>query len=220
MTTALERTFVLTAFRISILMAVASLVGCTVYSADPITATVVDADTGAPIEGVNVVAAWELAGGINDGAVVGYANLMETITDKNGYFHFSNWGPRLTPYGKVRLNAPVILLFKSGYRFVEFANNGRAGANASPKLKSDWDGKSVSMKRFVGTATQYEESFLNLRVAISNLEKNHKLAEIPEFMCSLLTQRAILAAEGVRDALHSQDWLRSRGVVCAQMEKA
>ena len=86
---------------------------------------------------------------MNDGTVVGYANLMETITDKNGYFHFANWGPRPTLYGKVRLNAPVLLLFKSGYRFTEFANNGRSGADASPKLKSDWNGRSISMKRFV-----------------------------------------------------------------------
>jgi hypothetical protein len=54
------RQFALAASSLSLLLAGTSLTGCTVYSADPITATVVDADTGAPIEGVNVVAAWEL----------------------------------------------------------------------------------------------------------------------------------------------------------------
>ena len=50
------------------------------YSADAIAARVVDADSGAPVDGVNVVAGWEVKGGMEGGNIVGWVKVMETVT--------------------------------------------------------------------------------------------------------------------------------------------
>ena len=66
-----------------------SVSSCGIYSADEITATVVDADTNVPLEGVNVVAAWIVRGGVNFGATVGYINVMETVFEQGWQVSFS-----------------------------------------------------------------------------------------------------------------------------------
>src|SRR5947209_3399798 len=71
------------------------LTGCyQIYSAEPITATVVDADTKEPLEGVVVVAHWEMKGGLEGGNVEGEVMIMEAVTDAQGKFHFPAWGPK------------------------------------------------------------------------------------------------------------------------------
>ena len=63
------------------------------YSADPITAYVVDQETGAPIEGANVAAGWELEGGRSGIQTVGWFKFMEAVTDAEGKFSLPGWGP-------------------------------------------------------------------------------------------------------------------------------
>ena len=66
-----------------------------VYYADPIKARVVDAATGTPVEGVNVLAAWQAKGGLEGGNIMGYVKVMEDVTDANGEFSFPGWGPKV-----------------------------------------------------------------------------------------------------------------------------
>lgn len=189
----------------------------TVYSADPIEVKVNDAATGMPIEGVNVVAAWELRGGFEYGSAVGYVNILETATDKDGRFQFPGWGPRIALNGKVRLNAPLMLMFKNGYRMAILSNNGRTGVDAAPELKSDWNGKVITLKRFDGTSAQYKETMEYPMVLLLNFERNGKMNQIPQFMCSLAQERTRLQAVGVPDAFYSSEWLGSRGVHCPKL---
>lgn len=89
------------------------------YSAAAIEAWVVDAQTGAPIEGVNVVAHWQLAYGFEGGR--GYEmKVMETTTDRDGRFAFQAWGPLVIPEGlppeaRLKKADPEIVMFKPGY---------------------------------------------------------------------------------------------------------
>ena len=62
-----------------------------VYFGLPVTARVVDAETGQPVEGVMVVANCPMRGG--HGTPAGQAMVMEAVTDKDGVFHFPWWGP-------------------------------------------------------------------------------------------------------------------------------
>lgn len=70
-----------------------SLCACAAeYSARAIEGRVVDAATGAPLEGVNVVVAWELEyirPGISEGRGVAMFELAETVTAANGEFRFA-----------------------------------------------------------------------------------------------------------------------------------
>ena len=80
-----------------ILACMAPLQACSnSYSAKPIEAWVVDAQTGKPLEGVNVVAHWKLRYGLEGGGSY-QLHIMEDVTDKNGRFFFPAWGPKEIP---------------------------------------------------------------------------------------------------------------------------
>src|SRR6266849_1854255 len=88
--------------RIFALICLLPLQACaTTYSAEPIEAWVVDADSGQPIEGVVVTANWELEIGTLGGNIpVGQIMVMETVTDQKGRFYFPAWGPKAVPLKK------------------------------------------------------------------------------------------------------------------------
>ena len=86
-----------------------------IYYADPIKARVVDAATGAPVEGVNVLAAWQAKGGLEGGNITGYVKVMEDVTNANGEFSFPGWGPKVWMNGGIRDGAPLLILLKPGY---------------------------------------------------------------------------------------------------------
>src|SRR5712672_2347041 len=107
-------------------LALLALSACASYSAKPISATVVDADTGQPLEGVNVVVTWELEfvkneWGYGETRGEGLMTQMEAVTSSDGKFHIPGWGPARIP-SNLPLRSmlspmqPSIRLFKSGYR--------------------------------------------------------------------------------------------------------
>jgi hypothetical protein len=121
-----------------------------VYSADPVYAQVVDSDTGKPIEDVVVVAYWELYQGsiTGDGMPCGAANVEETLTDKDGWFHIPGWGPVKGACGVMRNMNPFVYLFKSGYAYVRKA--GGVGLNVSKrvtKAQVDWNGQTIKLSK-------------------------------------------------------------------------
>lgn len=124
------------------------------YSAAPLEAWVKDGDTGQPLDGVIVVAQWELKGGLHPDAV-GSLMVMETVTDTNGRFSFSAWGPRLAPLGTYIQHAdPKLLLFKPDYE-PERLYNKHGRIDRSPLRHSDWHGKTIPLKKFIGPLKDY-----------------------------------------------------------------
>jgi len=98
------------------------------YSAKPITARVVDAETKEPLEGVVVVAHWQLNGGLEGWSPLAELMVMDAVTDQSGTFHFPAWGPKKISAGldsNARLKEfdPQLLLFKSGYRWQMLFNS-------------------------------------------------------------------------------------------------
>lgn len=84
------------AYRLIIVLLTPSLSACAkTYSAKPITATVVDAETWEPLEGVNVVAEWILHYPTwrSDGSL----EVAEAVTDKKGSFIFPAGGRKRFP---------------------------------------------------------------------------------------------------------------------------
>jgi len=118
------------------------------YSAKPIAGTVVDADTGQPLEGVIVLAQWVLVG---DARI----QVAEVVTGAGGKYLIPGWGPKprppfapLTGYGD-----PQIMLFKPSYAPL-FLDN-RVLDNFDSVRTSDWDGKTVQLQRFRGSAEEW-----------------------------------------------------------------
>lgn len=91
------------------------------YSAQPFSGRVVDADTKQPLEGVIVVASWQLQGRLGRGVGVLYST--ESVTDHDGRFSMPAWGPlEVTAHAdgeslpaRMSPNEPALFLFKPGY---------------------------------------------------------------------------------------------------------
>ncbi|MBP1149416.1 MULTISPECIES: hypothetical protein [unclassified Methylocaldum] len=150
--------------RLLLVLTSLSLPACAkTYSAKPITATVVDAETWEPLEGVNVVAEWILHYPTwrSDGSL----EVAEAVTDKKGQFHIPGWGPKAVPshlpHGTRLGNIdPGLYFFKSGYRVRALDNSRRQPErllprNDIPVRYSDWDGKLIWLEKFKGSLQDY-----------------------------------------------------------------
>lgn len=129
------------------------------YKADAIEGWVVDAGTDSPLEGVIVVAHWQLRGGIEGGTPIRELKILESVTDQNGRYSFPSWGPEFALTGALESESPAILMFKQGYKFQRLMNQWRPDLDTS---KSEWNGKTVKLVRFTGTLKQYAEHLSGL----------------------------------------------------------
>jgi len=137
------------------------------YSAKSIRATVVDAETDRPVQGVIVNAYWHLED--RGGHGMGPLNVTEAVTDANGVFFMAGWGPMEVPRdadeplrrGRLDPDQPWLQLFKPGYSFKEVAGNESTSYLNDPFWSGDsvrasaWDGKDIKIERFRGTDEQY-----------------------------------------------------------------
>jgi hypothetical protein len=191
------------------------------YSAKPITATVVDAETGEPLEGVNVVAHWVM----NDPAWrrAGDLELMEAVTNKEGKFHIPGWGPKGIPSDLPRgtrlgNDDPGLILFKSGYKVDGLSNmlqpNRLRPENDIPVRYSDWDGKVIRLEKFKGDLQFYGPP----GTFGAGIECPWK--KVPRFFVALMQERARLDRLGVRSALptlgHLENSFRNSGCGSAE----
>ncbi|MES2047554.1 MAG: carboxypeptidase-like regulatory domain-containing protein [Pseudomonadota bacterium] len=138
------------------------------YSAESITGWVVDADTGRPLEGVNVTANWRVEegnlAGTNGG---GDIQIMETVTDQTGRYQFPAWGPKRLPPKKngwwvdqyIGNGDPELVFFKRAYRLESRSNVLVMEHNRSLLRRSDWNGKTIKLKSLGASA---EENIDNL----------------------------------------------------------
>jgi hypothetical protein len=180
-----------------------SLPGCTRYSAAPIVARVVDAETGQPVVGANVLVTWELEnhfGGLEERGR-GLMTQLEAVTDTEGRFRIPAWGPQIIPvreppFSMLSPSQPAIRVFKSGYA-ITVVQNENSGAylqdffyKGPSKRSSDWDGKAISLKPLPklvnGTDWMFPLSpdFSNVMI----FECRWK--SMPHFLAALVSERA------------------------------
>lgn len=138
------------------------------YSAEPIRAQVVDAETAEPLPEVIVLVIWELENEV--GRWGGYFHWEETVSDTHGNFEFSGWGPKIVPRSAegrlLRMNTsqPRLHFYKSGYRVGRFSNFLETWTLGDPRWTGDTvrssvaSGTLIKLKRFQGTELEYVRS--------------------------------------------------------------
>jgi hypothetical protein len=137
------------------------LVGCAMlYRAEAIEGWVVDAETGKPLEGVIIVANWEVKGGLEGGVPIAELQILETVTDENGRYSFPAWGPKLVPItGQLQGDSPGLMLFKPGYRAGGFSNLYSETYGTSTFF---YNKKTLKLERFKGTLAEYADALASL----------------------------------------------------------
>lgn len=182
------------------------------YSAAPIHARVVDSVTGAPIEGVNVVAAWIAKGGLEGGNIEGYVHVMEDVTNANGEFSFSAWGPKKWRNGAIRDAAPLLIFFKSGYEASLEYEWKHVVEPAPSHMVWSSNGKAVTLKRFRGDADEYAQRLIAIRTHIGYLTSSAQCTwrAVPKFLLAAVRLDEQLRAANTVVALYGFDDLQVR----------
>jgi hypothetical protein len=207
-----------------VVLAMAAVVGaccgCRFYSADPIAAKVVDADTGLPLAGVNVVAEWTYGGGEWGDTRTHAVMVIEAVTDQDGRFAMPGWGPRAAN-GLLPAYAPVLTLFKSGYDILGAGSRGSSLETAPSHMRSDLNGTTLRLKRFEGSLEQYSERLVLLSVwfdlLFGNDECNWKA--MPRMIWALEMQNEHFIANKVRAPLETLHQLsEARSGQCGSLE--
>jgi len=144
------------------------LAGCaTFYRAEAIEGWVVDAETGKPLEGVIIVANWELKGGFEGGTPIDELQILETLTDSNGRYSFPAWGPKVIPrIGYLGGDSPGLSLFKPGFRAGGFSNLYWQTYGTSNFF---YNKKMLKLERFRGTPAEYAEHLSSLSSSLENV---------------------------------------------------
>jgi hypothetical protein len=170
------------------------------YSADPVEAKVIDADTKQPLEGVIVTANWQLEYGTPGGDVpAGQLMVMEAVTNKDGRFHFPGWGPKLAVRSHLSPDLdPQLILFKSGYEYRALTNN--IDFNKGAHRRSDWEGKTIEMRRFKGTEAEYAELVYKLDGNFDRMRDGDgcEWKKIPRMLVALQRMREKFDADGIK----------------------
>ena len=124
--------------------------GSPVYIAEPIDARVVDAETGQPIDGAVVTANWQLvAGGLDGQRAKGQLEIRETVTDRDGRFHFDGFVKLNLRTFELRNEDPKILVFKGGYHYAKVINQYAGAGTHTPGMRrvAAASGKTIKLKR-------------------------------------------------------------------------
>lgn len=189
-----------------------AFLGCSqehILSADPVDATLADADTGQPLAGVPVVAYWELEGGSFTGHSMpcGTARVEEAVTDKDGKFHFSGWGPVKASCGYMTVLDPQLFAFKSGYMPRIESNEPRAPYPVTHST-SGWNGRTITMVKYpnpdlhkVGGdsySTWFGEFNGSLEDFVVNMPSECNWKKMPNMLRALSAQQKLFNSAGTQ----------------------
>ena len=128
----------------------------------------VDAETKAPLEGVIVIALWELERPYSGEGPIpsGHMQVTEVLTDAQGHYVIPAWGPKERPKGSyMNNNDPQLVFFKPGYDF-QTAENSFPGRMDDDRYEvmhnSKWSGKTIELEKFEGDLEAYYDRLIRL----------------------------------------------------------
>ncbi len=151
------------------------------YWSDATEVRVVDVDTKQPLEGVIVVAVYELyfasmGRGYRDKAF----HVIEAVTDWNGRAHLPAWGPKRVPESRhfgplvfgpfMDSRNPQLILIKDGYGYDMMSSSTPKGhADHYYRIPSVWTGLTLVMRRFESSRDRYANHLAGLDYALDRV---------------------------------------------------
>jgi hypothetical protein len=183
------------------------------YRGDSIEGEVIDASDGRPLEGVVVVALWELVSGIHN-SQQGILRADEAVTNANGYFNMPAWGPIETAEGRLRTTSPVLVFYRRGYYSLVETNDIYDPDHKPEIWRSEHNGNRFGLTPFEGTLQEYAERTIGMRFLLTG---GHEIGDvcywerIPVFTRAILQLREAFSKQGIYNELPSADSLRRAG---------
>jgi hypothetical protein len=176
------------------------------YAAEAIEARVIDAETKKPLEGVIVVAHWQLYEGTVGGRIpVGQLMVLETVTDSNGHFQFPAWGPKPRERGFLDEADPELLFFKSGHEYRRLTNPVRSKVNKDALRRSQWNGRTIPLKRFTGTLEEYARHLRSLSLSWAYTGNECEWKEMPRMVLAAHEQAMTFKKHRIVTSLYTID---------------
>ena len=164
--------------RVSILAGAMLLIAVTltqcgiIVSSAPFSATVVNSNSNLPIEGVVVLAKWDLLG--IEGVVENTIAIAETVTDADGAFSVPGWGPRVNRkflYSSVRDSSPEVIVYKLGFE-PESIYDYRAFSFLGFHMRAAGiDGSTISLSPSDGPILEHSLLVNDVEVRISSISR-------------------------------------------------
>ena len=154
------------------------------------------------------MAQWELRkGGFPGGSQpIGPLTILETVTDKNGMFHFSKWGPKYSSSGRMHNHDPQIILFKPYYKYKVLVNQWISSdlKDYQSVRKSDWNDKTISLERVSEITQKYGEHLYDLKTLLDNIlqyrqdTENCFWTQTPKILVAIHKLSVELDARGIK----------------------
>jgi hypothetical protein len=176
------------------------------YSAEPMEARVIDAETKQPLDGVIVVAHWQLERGTPGGSVpAGQLAVMETVTDKQGRFAFPGFGPKLAVTSHLVNKDPELILFQSGYRYRALTNeySGAIELRTRTVRRSEWDGKMIELKLFKGNMEEYAKHLSSMPLSWAYNGDDCEWKKIPRLVTAIHEQAMMFRRQSIMANLYT-----------------
>ena len=218
----MKRHFIVCACAVGLMSTLPACAGSLTYSAEPIHAQVIDADTQQPIKGVVVTANWQLEQGTAGGNIqAGQLMVMEAVTDNEGKFSFPAWGPKTARESFLVNDDPQLLLFKSGYEYRRLNNpySSDRELRLRPVRKSEWNGRTIVLKPFKGTMREYVKHLSFLMTGLRFIEDDCQWKKTTRMLMALQKQADAFKASDTVTAIYSVDYMPTDEKKCGSVKE-
>jgi hypothetical protein len=133
---------------------------------------VVSSDSNLPIEGVVVLAKWDVRG--IEGVVENTIAIEETVTDSDGAFSVPGWGPRVNRkflYSNVRDSSPEVIVYKLGFEPKSIHDYRASSFLGFHMHASGIDGSTISLSPSDSPISEHSLLVNDVEVRISSISK-------------------------------------------------
>lgn len=174
------------------------------YSGEAVYGKVVDAGTGEPLAGAIVIGFYELNRpySMEGGIIAGHMHIEEVMTDAEGEYALSAWGPKPRP-GDAYLDqkGPLLVIYRKGYHV--FTNPSLIEDRYNPVQTSYYSGRTIKLERFKGDLEAYGMMFSVVPMILDALfnpyfgARNCPWRQIPRMMVAMDELNQALAAASI-----------------------